>query len=113
MLGLDLFGELGVLLGELRVYSPPKSSSSNNGRTSRTCVLPNCGSFGQRLAHSTASSRLPTSHSQYPATISLDSVNGPSTTDVEPPSKTTRAPVLLGLRPWPSSMMPALTSSSL
>src|SRR3954449_7335500 len=43
---------------------------------------------------------------------SLDSVKGPSAVLSAPPSRLTRAPALLGCRPWVSSRAPALRASS-
>ena len=56
-----------------------------------------------------------TCHSQKPAMSSLVSAKGPSITvfGPPPPVKRTRLPALLGLRPSPDCMMPALTSCSL
>ncbi len=66
------------------------------------------------FAHSMTSSREETSRIQKPATSSLVSANGPSTTVLLPSlSKRTRAPFELGCRPSPASMTPALASSSL
>src|ERR1043165_4734806 len=50
---------------------------------------------------------------QYPAISSLVSVNGPSITVRLSPEKRMRAPCDVGFSPAPSSMMPALTISSL
>src|SRR5262249_33915726 len=66
-----------------------------------------------RRAHSMASSIDDTCHSQNPATSSLTSVNGPSTTRVAASLNCTRTPLELGCSPSPASMTPALTSSSL
>src|SRR6478735_1316354 len=60
--------------------------------------------FGQRCAHSSASSIERTSHIQKPATSSLVSANGPSVTVRCLPEKCT---------PAPASRMPALASCSL
>ena len=69
---------------------------------------------GERLIHSTASSRLATCQIQKPATSSLASANGPSITVAAPSrSKATRVPTLLGANPSPASMTPASTSDSL
>src|SRR5262245_28293988 len=54
-----------------------------------------------------------TFHSQNPATSSLVSANGPSTTALLPPEKVTRFPFELGCSPSPASITPAFTSSSL
>ena len=51
--------------------------------------------------------------SQYPATSSLASVNGPSMTRGLPPANWTRAPLALACRPARSSRAPAFFSSSL
>ncbi len=69
--------------------------------------------LGQRLTHSMASSREPTCHSQKPATSSLVSAKGPSTTVRLSPENTTRAPFELGCRPSPARSTPAFMSSSL
>src|SRR5438876_176350 len=70
-------------------------------------------SYGARLSHSRASSIERTCHSQYPATSSFVSANGPSITVRFFPSNRTRFPCALGAsRPAPTTT-PALTSSSL
>src|SRR5687767_8365051 len=51
--------------------------------------------------------------SQKPATSSLVSENGPSTTVRVAPENLTRAPLELGCRPSPARSTPAFTSSSL
>lgn len=87
----------------------PKSASSATLRIS-TSPLWN----GIRRAHPIASSREATSRIQYPATSSLVSVNGPSTTVVSPrPVNFTRAPNRLSSSPLPSTITPAAASSSL
>src|SRR5205823_6599961 len=83
----------------------------NSGRISIS-PSPSCG-LGQRLTQSNASWNDDTFHSQKPAMSSLVSAKGPSMTVRLLPEKRTRAPLLLGCRPSPASMMPALTSSSL
>ena len=91
--------------------SSPKSSIS---KTCRISISDSSSiGFGQRLTHSIASSFDATSNSQKPATSSLVSVNGPSTTVRLSPENLTRAPLLLGCRPSPASITPAFTSSSL
>ena len=73
-----------------------KSSSSKNGRSSTSP-----SSNGTRLAHSMASSLDFTWMIQNPATSSLVSANGPSTTVRLLPEYLMRAPFELGLRPGP------------
>src|SRR5689334_13968033 len=60
-----------------------------------------------------ASSRDLTCKIEKPATSSLASVNGPSTTVRDLPENLTRAPLELGWRPSRASRTPALMSSSL
>src|SRR6202046_4771012 len=69
--------------------------------------------LGPRLTHSMASSRDLTCQSQKPATSSLASVKGPSTTVRDLPENLTRAPLELGWRPSMASTTPALMSSLL
>src|SRR5689334_14374936 len=90
------------------VSAGPKSSASNTWRIS---TMPSRN--GTRLTHSMASSLDFTWTSQKPATSSLVSANGPSTTLRWSPEKNTRAPLELACRPSPASITPALTSSSL
>src|SRR5262249_28311218 len=67
-----------------------------------------------RLTHSIASSFDRTCHSQKPASSSLVSEKGPSTTvGFALPENRTRAPFELGCSPSPASRMPAFTNSSL
>src|SRR5205823_9006241 len=54
-----------------------------------------------------------TCHSQKPAIISFDSVNGPSMIVGVPPANFTRLACEVGFRPSAASMTPAFTSSSL
>jgi len=93
------------------VNASPKSSASNTGRISSTLSSP--VGFGQRLAHSIASSMERTSQIQKPATSSLVSANGPSITRRFGPENSTRTPLALGCSPSPPFMMPACTSASL
>src|SRR6195256_637406 len=79
--------------------------------TSRISNVP--PSYGARLSHSRACSTAPPCHSQYPATSSLVSANGPSITVRLLPSNRTRLLCELGTRRPASSTTPALTSSSL
>jgi len=94
------------------VNSAPKSSASKTWRISASQSIPGKG-FGQRFAHSIASSIDRTCHSQKPAISSFVSANGPSTTVRLPRENLTRAPFELGCSPSPASITPAFTSSSL
>jgi hypothetical protein len=93
------------------VNSAPKSSASNTGRISISDSL-GIG-FGQRLTHSIASSMDFTCHNQKPAISSFVSENGPSITVRLAPENRTRLPRVVGCRPSPASITPALTSCSL
>src|SRR6266571_3693613 len=93
------------------VNSAPKSSASNTWRISIS-ESSRIG-LGQRLTHSIASSFDFTCHIQKPATSSLVSAKGPSTTVRFAPENRTRAPFELGCSPSPASITPAFTSSSL
>src|SRR5262245_40664169 len=94
------------------VNASPKSAASNSGRISIS-ESSSSSVFGQRRAHSSASSIERTCQIQKPATSSFVSENGPSMTVRFVPENRTRLPFELGWRPSPASMMPALTSSSL
>src|ERR1035438_1341397 len=88
-----------------------KSAASNSGRISMS-ESTSIG-LGQRLSHSTASSRDLTCQSQYPEICSSVGVKGPLTTVRWAPEKRTRLPSEVGFRPPPPCMIPALISSSL
>src|SRR5271170_7897415 len=89
-----------------------KSSISKTWRISTSESTPGL-QLGARLTHSMASSRDLTCKIEKPATSSLASVKGPSTTVRDLPENLTRAPLELGWRPSRASRTPALTSSSL
>ena len=89
----------------------PKSSASKIWRISIS-DSPGIG-FGHRFTHSITSSFDRHCRIQKPATSSLVSANGPSTTVRCVPLNFTRAPFELGCSPSPASITPAFTSSSL
>src|SRR5574342_640709 len=70
-------------------------------------------SNGARMGHSTTSSIDLTCQIQSPAPSSFGSAKGPSMTVRFEPSNLTRFAFEVGVSPWPSSMTPAFTSSSL
>src|SRR5207247_8496175 len=97
--------------GELRTLSGSLLHTPSLIEISRISKVP--PSYGARLSHSRASSIERTCHSQYPATSSLLSANGPSMTVRFFPSNRTRLPSELGERRPAPITTPALTSSSL
>ena len=89
----------------------PKSSASS------TCRISISDSsdieLGQRLTPFDRLLQRRALQSQKPATSSFVSANGPSITVLFSPSNLTRAPLEFGCSPSPTSINPALVSSSL